>query len=394
MGKLTTEQKERLRQFLQLQGLSFKPLHEEMVDHLSCDLEDRMAEGFSFDEAWSQSVSGIPNNHFHHIQKEVMETINKRFTWSQVFSFGALALMLIATAFKELHLQFGGTALLLAFGFLAVSLVTGSLSGIILNKGKSGSLGLLAVVTGIILLLIAFSFKFLHLSGADQIMLLAVSVLIISLAINTLHVFRHASGKGNLLTYLHEKYTPGIERFLLVLFIPLFIYKGVFIFMGTGEFVGSIILLVLIFAAGIQLVALSWRAMENDLSKRSRLVLIAIMVCISCFMLPFLGPILPLEARVVCIALFSPVAGWLAYNMDDETRRPVSLILATLVSIVFFGWALIHLGFIRLSSAGVFFNIPILLIMVAGVFLCRKHGAMRTFMLVSAGGYLFEYIRL
>src|SRR5687768_7053455 len=157
MGKLTDEQKNGLREFLERQGLSFRPLQDEMVDHMACDLEDRMTEGFSFQEAWDQSINEIPNNHFQLIQKEVMETINKRFTWSQVFSFGALGLIVIGTVFKELHLPLAGETLLLSFGFLAISLLTGSLSGMSLNKGKKGSARLLAVVAGIIILLTAFS---------------------------------------------------------------------------------------------------------------------------------------------------------------------------------------------------------------------------------------------
>ena len=104
-----------------------------------------------------------------------METINKRFTWSQVFSFGALGLIVIGTVFKELHLPLAGETLLLSFGFLAISLLTGSLSGMSLNKGKKGSARLLAVVAGIIILLTAFSFKLLHLPGADQLMIVAVA---------------------------------------------------------------------------------------------------------------------------------------------------------------------------------------------------------------------------
>lgn len=392
MGKLTDEQRKGLKEFLEMQGLSFKPLQDEMVDHMTCDLEERMREGFSFQQAWDQSINEIPNNHFQLIQKEVMETINKRFTWSQVFSFGALGLILIGTTFKELRLPLAGEILLLSFGFLAISLLTGSLSGMSLNKGKKGSATLLAVVAGIILMLIAFSFKLLHLPGADQLVLFAVTVLVISLLINSIFVYQHASGEGNLLTFLHEKYTPGIERFLLFLFFPLVVYKTVFILTGTGQFIGSIVLLVLIFAAGIQFIVLNWRVMEKHLSKRKMFTLIAVIVCSLCFLLPFLGPLLPLHVRVILITLFSPVAGWLAYTMDDESRKPISFILVGLVTLVFIGNALIQLSILPMSSAGIFFNIPILVLMVAGVFMCRKEGTMRTFMLVSAGGYLFEYL--
>jgi hypothetical protein len=248
------------------------------------------------------------------------------------------------------------------------------------------------VIAGILTLLISFSFRLLHMPGADELLLLAVGVLIISLLLNSVYVYQHASGEGNLLTYLHEKYTPGIERFLLFLFLPLLAYKTIFIFTGTGQFIGSIALLVLIFAAGIQFIALTWRVMEKDLSKRNMLTLTAIIVCFSCFILPLLGPLLPLQMRVILIALFTPVAGWLAYQMDDKTGKLIAAILVGLVTAVFFGWALIRLNLIPVSSSPIFFNIPILILLVAGMLVCRRQGTMRTFMLVSTGGYLFEYI--
>lgn len=253
---------------------------------------------------------------------------------------------------------------------------------------------LLTLITGTIILLAAFSFKFLHLTGADQLVVLGVTVLTLALAMNSLHSYQHSSGEGNLLTYLHEKYTPGIERFLLLLFLPVAIYKVISVLTGGREFVGNILLLVFVFTAGIQFFALNWRAMEKDLSKRNIAALISIIVCMLCFILPFLGPILPLEVRIILIALFSPIAGWLALRTDDESSRPISIVLAVLVSALFVGMALIHLSIIPQSSAEIFFNIPILLVLVAGIFVSRKQSTMRTFMLISAGGYLFEYIVL
>ena len=392
MGMLTDEQKNALRAFLERQGLSFKPLQDEMVDHIGCDLEDRMSAGLSFQEAWNQSVTEIPNNHFQLIQQEVMETINKRVTWAQILSFLALGLILISAIFKALHLQFAGEVLLLSFGFMAASLLTGSLSGVFLNKGRKGSARVLGVVSGIIVLLTGFSFKILHLTGADQLIMLAVGLLVLSKLTNSIYVYQHASGEENLLTYLHEKYTPGIERFLLFLLIPLVVYKGIMIFRGTADFLGNIMLLIVIFGAGLQLIALSWRVMEKNLTKRNVFVLTAIILCCLCLVLPFLGPILPLSIRIALVVLFSPVAGWLAYNMEEQPGKRTFAFFPVLVTAAFVGWALIQLNVIPTSSSWIFFNIPVLLLLVAGVLISRKHGMMRTYMLVSVAGYLFEYM--
>ncbi len=389
---LTDAQKNKLREFLDRQGLSFKPLQDEMVDHISCDLEDRMSQGFTFQEAWDQCITEIPNNHFQLMQKEIMESINKGVTWSQVLSFMALGLIFISAIFKMLHLNGADESLVLSLAFIAGSLLTGSLSGIFLNKGKKGAARVLAVIIGIILLLVGFGFKFLHMRGGDQIILLADGLLIISLIANSQYVYKYASGEGNLLTYLHEKYTPGIERFFLLLLFPLVIYKVISILIMTNDFVGNLFLLVVIFGAGLQFIILVWRVMEKNLAKRNVLILWATVVCSLCLVLPFLGPLLPLPFRIILVALFSPVAGWLAYAMEDEFRNPVYIFLAGLVTAVFLGWALIRFSIISASSSWIFFNIPVLILLVAGVLISRKQGTMRAFMLVSVAGYLFEYI--
>jgi hypothetical protein len=160
----------------------------------------------------------------------------------------------------------------------------------------------------------------------------------------------------------------------------------------SNDFLGDLFLLIVIFGAGLQFIVLNMRVMEKDLARRNVLILSAIVVCSFCLVLPFLGPLLPLSIRIILVALFSPVAGWLAYMMEDEPRKPAYLFLAGLVTVTFLGWALIQFSILPSSSSWIFFNIPILLLLVAGVFISRRHGPMRAFMLVSVAGYLFEYI--
>lgn len=390
--ELTTDQKQKIREYLEQQGLYFKPLQNEMVDHLSCDLELLMSEGHSFDSAWQQVTSEIEDNHFQHLQTEIMETINKRFTWSQALSLLASGLLLISMLFKVLHLQFADELLILSFILVAATLLTSSLTGVFLNKGKQGSLRVLSTIVGIITVLVGYTFKFLHMPGADELILLGMSVLIASLIINAVYVYRNSSGRGNLLTYLHEKYTPGIERFLLILLIPILVYKCIMIFQGKNAPAGNVVLLVVMLGSGLQLIATSWRTMETDLLKRNPFTLATIIISSLCLTLPFLGPLLPFEVRVIIIVLFNIIAGLLTYTMEEEPRRISSLVIVCLVPLVFIGWALIHLKWIAASAHSVFFNLPVLMIMATGLLLCRKHSITRAYVLVSLGGYLFEYM--
>ncbi|MBA4056154.1 MAG: hypothetical protein C0490_15675, partial [Marivirga sp.] len=309
MGKLTTEERNKLRIFLEQKGLSFKPLLDEMLDHISCDLEERMGQGYSFHDAWHQSIAELPGNHFQLIQTDVMETINKRFTLSRSLSFGAIGLLFISTLFKILHLQFADEVLLLSFVFIAAALLTTSLSGIFLTKDKKGATRVFAEIIGVTILLIGFSFKVLHLPGADGVILIGLGVLIIAMIMNTLYVYRNASGEGNLLTYLLEKYTPGIERFFLFLLFPLAAYKVLTIILHTNGAAGNMILLVVILGSGLYFIALSWRMMERDLSKRNAVTLAVTLISCLCLTLPFLGPILPFEVRIIIVSLFSVASG-------------------------------------------------------------------------------------
>ncbi|MEX2233356.1 MAG: hypothetical protein WD824_14430 [Cyclobacteriaceae bacterium] len=310
---------------------------------------------------------------------------------SQVLSYLALVLLFTSLTIKTIKFPLSGEFLLLSFGAIAASLVMGSLSGIFLNRQKKGAIRVLAVVSGLIILLTGYSFRILHMPGADELVILGVFTLITSLLVNTLYVYRHASGEGNLLTYLHEKYTPGIERFFLLLLFPLLIYKVVAILTRPEDFLGNVILLIVILGSGLQFIALNWRIMEKNLSKRNALYVAAIIISFSCLIFPFLAEYLAFGIRVVMVVICTIVTGWLAYRMEDAPKKITDLIMVILVPVLFLGWALIRLQVIPASMSPVFFNIPILIILVIGLLFCRKHGTMRTYMIFSLGGYLLEF---
>lgn len=387
---ISEEQRNIVKGLLELQGVTFKPLQEEMIDHICCDVEDRMTQGVSFDDALRSVLHDVPEDHFRTIQKNVMNTINKQFTWSQWLSHAALAMLLGSSIFKILHLQFGGVLLFLSFGLMAASLLISTASGIYMNREKRGALRVMGVIIGVILLLTAYSFRILHLSGADQLGLLAVIVIIGSLLANTLFVYRNATGEGNLLTYLHEKYTPGIERFLLFLLLPVAFYKIMSVVTDPSNFVGGLILLVLIFGAGLQLIALSWRSMEGDASHRTPYTLTALIISSMCFTLVFLGQLIPVEIRVIMIALYSCISLWLAFKIGQPEKTP-SLLIACLVPVILCSWALVRLGVIPAEANRFIFNLPVLVLLMVGLFLCRKNELMRTYMIVSVSSYIFEY---
>ena len=92
------------------------------------------------------------------------------------------------------------------------------------------------------------------------------------------------------------------------------------------------------------------------------------------------------------IMIFSITAAWLAYRMEASPKNIVSIILVALVPVIFVVWGLIKLQIIPSATGSVFFNLPVLILLGVGVFLCKKYGTMRTYMIISFASYLFEYI--
>ncbi|MBL0745644.1 hypothetical protein [Chryseolinea lacunae] len=388
---ISEKQRDIVKELLIRQGLTFKPLLAEMIDHTCCEIEEKMAGGMSFEEALKSTLHDIPDDHFVIIQRDTVESMSKRFTLLQWLSYLSLGLLFLSVVFKIFQLQFGGQLLLLSFVVMAVSLVAGSVSGLYWNRKKTGRFNVLGVVLGTVLLMIGYGFRLLHLAGADTVVLLAVVVTLGSLVSNTFFIFRHATGEGNLLTHLHEKYTPGIERFLLLLLLPLTLFKTISIVQGEPRFAGGLVLLVIIFGAGLQLVALLWRAVERNAVHRNPYVLAGLIVSFTCFVLVFLGNGIPVNIRMMMIATYSVVSAWLAFKME-EGNTSVSLFIACFVPVLFLGWAMVRLGVIPESVDRFIFNLPVLILLVAAIFLCKKHDTMRAYLIVFLSSYLFEYV--
>ena len=388
MKRLTAEQRLNVRNFLTEQGVTFSPLVEEMLDHVSSDIEELMQEGLSFDAALYQMKNDIPTNHLQNIQIETMETINKRFSVSRALSILALALMFGGITFKILHLPGASELLLSSFAAMAGSFLSGTVSGIYFHKEKKEQHacclswpapyyywqpihselcigpGLMLRLTGVVVSLISFLF-------------------------NTLYIYE-GSPNANLLSYLHEKHSPGIERFLLILLVPVAILRMITMPVPANAFLGTIIFVTIIYGAGLQFFALTWRLLEADAAKRNVLTFSALVLSFTCFTLVFLGEVLAFEIRLVLIMLFSIFAAWLIYRIDPPKNFFLGAVLI-LVPVLFTGNVLFRLNLIPEWSAGILFNVVIMLVLTAAVFISTKHEATRAFLIVSLAGYLVEY---
>ena len=376
---LTDDQRNDIRNFLLSRGLAFKPLLDEMSDHVACDLEGLMKEGFSYEDAWKQTIALLPEDHFNQIQKETMETISNRFTLSRVFTYIGMGAIIVATVFKIMHLSGADQLLIMSFGALALSLLTSSVSGIYINRDKDGAMRVIAVVAGVILVEIAYTFKLLHLPGADQLIMSGVVTLLAALTINTLYVYNHASGRGNLFTFLHDKYSPGIERFLLIL-CP-------FIFFAPTT---AIVCIVIIFTAALHFTALVWSRMEKDLSKNNLVTLLLVIMAFTCVMIPMLGQLVHFNIRLILVTLFSFVGAFLCFRL--EPSRNVSSYLICVVPVMFFLIALMKMDWMQSFAGNLPLNILVMVAMAASIYFSEKNSVSRTFMILSLAGYYLEIV--
>jgi hypothetical protein len=308
-----------------------------------------------------------------------METINNRFTISRVFTYIGMAAIIIATVFKIMHLAGADQLVIISLGSFAASLLSSSVSGIYINREKDGAMRVMAVVAGVILLEIAYAFKLLHLPGADQLIMLSIVTLLAALTINTLYVYNNASGRGNLFTFLHEKYSPGIERFLLILLPLIFVART-----------AAIVCVIIIFTAALQFVALIWTRMEKDLSKNNVTTLLLVIAAFSCVMIPMMGHLVYFNVRLILVTLFSFAGAFLCFRL--EPSRNISSYLICVVPIMFFLIALMKLGWMQSFADNLPLNIIVMISMGASIYFSEKCSAGRTFMILSLAGYYLEIV--
>jgi len=379
-----------IEHFLDQQGLSFKPLKAELLDHLLSDVETRMGGGESFETAWGQVKSEIPSNHFKIIQQQTMETIDSRFRISRIFSNLFLALMIMGSLFKYLHLPGAGILLMSSFIALAISLLSGSLSGLIINRGKQGGMWLVTLVLGVLLLLTAYCFRIIHLPGAELAAIVSVGLLLVSVLGITISIRSH-SGEENLLTFLHKKYAPNIQRALVVLLCVGVLFKVVTAMAkGSDFFVGDITLILLIYGAGIQLLLLLWHDMAGNSQKSQNMVLTAISAI--CLFLPILNFYIPFAPRMVMAFTFYTLMGYLIYQqLDNSGNKPWLLLFAGLNVVHFTAWSFMKMEMLPADAQYVLYSLPVAVIFMIPFWLFRKNKLMLTYWILIFGAFALQY---
>jgi len=393
MWNLSQEQLKTINSFLDHQGLTFKPLREEVFDHMLGDLEAQMKAGNSFQDAFTIMSKEIPENHFKQIQNETMEAINKRFTISRAFSILSIVLLVGTSIFKVLHLPGTVVMLVMAIISMAISLVVSSLSGIILYKEKKGGLLLMTTVAAIILFFLSWSFLVLQLPGAIPMKIISVSILLILFPSLTLYFNNKPNLKDRILIFLHKKHSPGIERFLfIVTFLAIVMSIAAHIFAYPPN-VARILLILVIGGAGLQYFALNWHFQNANEKKTNRWIQMALIIAFACYILPALGAQLNFTLGAILSAAFYIIAGIIAVLRTNDTNpKALPSIFVGIITVISVVFLLIQLSVIDESNKALILNLPVLIILFSGLIIFKKHSLFRTYMFIAFTYYLFEYL--
>jgi hypothetical protein len=152
-------------------------LRDDLIDHLCCEVEERMQSGKSFEHSLQEALSELAPEGLFEIQKQTEFLLNSKKTYMKklIYVVGLLSTMSCSLGFffKILHLP--GADQLLSFGFLGFALLflpLTSLGFFKTNIGKSTTEKLkfiLGTISGLFAGL-GVLFKFLHLIGADQLL--------------------------------------------------------------------------------------------------------------------------------------------------------------------------------------------------------------------------------
>lgn len=127
MPDLTFSDIERIRKDVLSQEICFSHLAEELIDHLCCDVENEMAGGLCFRDAWLKVKDSMGQRRLREIQEETLYAVDTKYrNMKNTMKISAIAgtIMLgFAALFKIMHLPFAGImltlgSLILAFIFM------------------------------------------------------------------------------------------------------------------------------------------------------------------------------------------------------------------------------------------------------------------------------------
>ena len=182
--KLTSDQENTIKAFVDAQGLKIKTLRDDITDHLCCVVESQLGKGKSFEDLLDRAIIDLAPNGLIEIQHKTIFLLNSKriiFMKKLIYLIGFIGSITLTAGvtFKLLRMPYATK--LFTIGFLTILLIFIPLIAIdkykvSLSKSISMKLKIILGVTASIITGLSGLFKVMHLQGADLLLILGAFI--------------------------------------------------------------------------------------------------------------------------------------------------------------------------------------------------------------------------
>jgi len=276
MSLLSLSDIDLIRADIRRQRVSYSHLLDDLVDHVCCDVEQKMNSGLPFQKAYAEVRSRIGSNRFKKIQEETLLLIDKKYktmkTFMKIFGVIAPALMSLGALFKIQHWPGGSILLALGFFFLCFFFLPSSVY-VLYTENKSSKKHLLMYLSGLfssVIFLFGILFKVQHWPGAS--ILITSGLLLLGLLFLPSLVFSKISD---------DKKEGNKTAYILGLFAGVFYIAGFLFKIMHWPGVSILIILGLILFVAIFLPAFSFANFKDETYVRGRFIFLVVTIMMS-----------------------------------------------------------------------------------------------------------------
>lgn len=182
MQSLTLKQIEIIAADVTAGGITFSHLHEELVDHICCMVEEGLYAGLTFDVAYNRVKQMYDAKGLKKVQEDTILLIDKKYRimkkTMKTIGLVSLALITIGALFKIQHWPGAGILLTLGFFFLGTVFMPSALWVMKKESKLKGPVFIYIIsVIGSLPFIFGFLFKIQHWPGAGILLTLGFSIL-------------------------------------------------------------------------------------------------------------------------------------------------------------------------------------------------------------------------
>jgi hypothetical protein len=180
MPELTIRNIEKISRDIRKQNISYSYLADELIDHVCCDVENKMEQGASFDDAYRSVLRNIGSGRIKEIQEETLYAIDTNYRiMKNIMKISGVAgtIILVAGAMIKI-LHYPGAGILMTLGALLLSSIFLPSSLTVLWKETHNSKSMITFISAFIAgvsFIFGTLFKVQHWPGAGYILLLAAA---------------------------------------------------------------------------------------------------------------------------------------------------------------------------------------------------------------------------